>query len=496
MSKWRVLMGTGLACLFIGIDVTIANMCLPSISRSLMVHNQWLPWVISAFAVMMCALMVPGGRAADQRGCHRVFYVSTSVFMLASLSAGFSHSMSMLVISRAVQGAAAGFMFPAGLSGTARAFADSNQARGMSLFVSVLGIGLVLGPILGSVILTLASWRWVFFINVPAILLAWLICGGHLAHHQSSKESIDIFGAVLLIVMIVALMFYINQAPMSGWLNPVMLVSLLMCMVAGFVFFRHERRSSAPIVPPQLFARRKFLLALCNFTPTRPWVVVFLTPLLLHDVVRLPFSHIGFYMMLMTLMTVVVPFLTDRVYTRWSTKILLTLSSLCSLLGLMLFAIYHVGDSIWHVIIALILLGAAWGSSNSVAIPYAVSSDKENPGLLSGALITVGDLLNVVFLVSISSVLWWRERKVFYAGLGGLRNSLTGAQEKFLHVLLSMPGRENELSIYFPDKHQRQFVDHLFRHAFSTAQQTAFLCLAVITFLALVFSFWLMRSVK
>ena len=218
--RWWVLVGVSMAGMLVALDFTIVNICLPTIQHDFLTSTNTLQWLVLGFGIPFASCLTAAGKLADRVGRRKVLYVSILVFILSSLGAGLSPIILILIIMRLFQGLSAAAIFPAGMAIVVHTFPENERVRAVSLFGSVMGIGLALGPILGGFILALLGWRWIFFINIPLALMAMFICT-ILGRVQESKHPgsppIDWVGMLSMIVSIGGICFLVSQAAILGW---------------------------------------------------------------------------------------------------------------------------------------------------------------------------------------------------------------------------------------------------------------------------------------
>ena len=211
------------AQLMLVLDDTIVNVALPSMQRSLHIPASHLNWVASFYALTFGGLLIAGGRAGDLFGRLRMFRIGVVVFAVASMAGGLAPNGTVLLIARLVQGCGAAIAAPGALSLLATTFpAGPARTKALGVYGSMAGVGSVLGLLLGGALTEYASWRWVFFINVP-IAVAVLIGSRTLVTGERERGSLDIVGAVIATLAIGAVVYGLTSGNTNGWGDPVTL---------------------------------------------------------------------------------------------------------------------------------------------------------------------------------------------------------------------------------------------------------------------------------
>ncbi len=233
------------------LDVSMIGVALPSIGADLGMSNGSLQWVVSGYVLGYGGFLLLGGRAADLLGRRRMFLVSLAVFVVASALGGLADAGPLLIATRLIKGISAAFTAPAGLSIITTSFAEGPaRNRALLVYTATGAIGFSLGLVFGGV-LTIISWRWVFFLPVPVALLV-LLAGYALVPadppRDGSSRAFDVAGAVALTAAMLLLVFTVVEAPAAGWASARTLGSFAVAaaMLVGFV--RHEARTASPLV--------------------------------------------------------------------------------------------------------------------------------------------------------------------------------------------------------------------------------------------------------
>ncbi|HKG29293.1 MAG TPA: MFS transporter [Thermomicrobiales bacterium] len=255
-----VLIATILASSMVFIDSSAVNVALPTIQRELGASAAQAQWVVESYALFLAALLLVGGALGDHYGRKRIFVLGTVLFAATSVWCGLSPTIEMLIVARAAQGVAAALLTPASLAIISAAFTDETErGRAIGTWSGFTAITAALGPVLGGWLVENASWRWVFFINLPlAVVVVAVALRGVPESRDEEAGRLDVIGAVLATIGLGALVFGLIEGPVRGWGNPVVLASLVIGVAGLIGFLVAETRVPSPMMPLALFRSRTF----------------------------------------------------------------------------------------------------------------------------------------------------------------------------------------------------------------------------------------------
>src|SRR5882757_4429001 len=264
------------ARLMVVLDATIVNVALPHVQRALGFSGTGLEWVVNAYAVTFGGLLLLGGRAGDILGRRRVFVFGLLLFSAASLLGGFATSQSWLLTARAVQGVGGAVIAPTALALITTNFPEGGERnRAFGVYAAMAGAGSAVGLLLGGILTTYASWRWVLFVNVPIGILVAAAAPRVLAESPRRPGRVDVAGAVTGTGGIALLVYGLSRAAtgqdgVSHWGDAQVLVSLVASVVLLVAFVLIEMRTSHPLLPMRVLADRNrsgaYLIMLCVST--------------------------------------------------------------------------------------------------------------------------------------------------------------------------------------------------------------------------------------
>jgi EmrB/QacA subfamily drug resistance transporter len=255
----RILALLAMTQFVIVIDASIVNVALPSIGRALAFPENDLSWVVNAYTLTFGGFLLLGGRLADLLGRRRMFIYGLALFSVASLLGGLAQSEAWLISARALQGLGAAIVSPAALSIITTTFAEGEERnRALGVWGAVAGAGGAAGVLLGGVLTTWLSWRWVLFVNVPiglgAAALAPMILSE--SHAYLEERSFDLPGALTVTGGLTLLVYAVVSAASAGWGATSTIVELAGAAVLLIAFVAIERRQRAPLIPLDIFRLR------------------------------------------------------------------------------------------------------------------------------------------------------------------------------------------------------------------------------------------------
>ena len=264
------------AQLMVVLDATIVNVALPHVQRALGFSGSGLEWVVNAYAVTFGGLLLLGGRAGDILGRRRVFVFGLLLFSAASLLGGFATSQWWLLTARAVQGAGGAVIAPTALALITTNFPEGGERnRAFGVYAAMAGAGSAVGLLLGGILTTYVSWRWVLFVNVPIGIVVATAAPRVLAESPRRPGRIDVAGAVTATGGVALLVYGLSKAAtgpdgVSHWGDAQVLASLAAAVVLLVAFVLIERRSPRPLLPVRVLADRNrsgaYLIMLCIAT--------------------------------------------------------------------------------------------------------------------------------------------------------------------------------------------------------------------------------------
>jgi EmrB/QacA subfamily drug resistance transporter len=255
LTLLAAILGSGV----VAIDASIVGVALPAIERDLGGGLMAQQWVSNAYLLALAALILIGGSLGDIYGQRRVFAIGVTAFGALSLACAVAPTLETLIAARALQGAAGALVTPSSLAIIVGAFAATERGAAIGSWTAWGGITAIVGPLVGGWIVDVASWRWIFALNVPLVLVTLgLILTAVPATRVHTKQHVDVGGATLCVLGLGGVAFGLIEQPNYGWSSPVIFVPLGLGIVSFAGFIVYERRAKEPMLELELFTHRNF----------------------------------------------------------------------------------------------------------------------------------------------------------------------------------------------------------------------------------------------
>jgi EmrB/QacA subfamily drug resistance transporter len=257
-GRWAVtvaVLGSGIAAL----DATVVNIALPTIGREFGTGVSALQWVVSGYTLTLAAFLLIGGTLGDRYGRRKVFLIGVAWFALASAACGFAPTATFLIVMRVLQGIGAALLTPGSLAILEASFAPDDRGRAIGAWSGLGGVTTAAGPLLCGYLISAASWRWIFFINLP-VAAAVLVLSRRLPESRgpAADGPVDAAGAAACAAFLAGLTFAFIEAPQLGWGSPAVLAMLAVAAASLAAFLAREATARSPMLPLPVFRRRQF----------------------------------------------------------------------------------------------------------------------------------------------------------------------------------------------------------------------------------------------
>ena len=242
------------------LDGTVVNVGLPAIQADLGASLAAQQWVVEAYMLTLSSLLLVGGSLDDLFERRTVFAAGVAGFGVASLACALAPTTEMLIAARALQGLAGALLVPSTLAIIMATFPVAERARAIGTWTAWAGISTVIGPLGGGLLIDAASWRWIFLINVPFVLVTLFLIARAIPHTGSARADarVDWLGGLLCALGLGGVVVALIEQPRVGWDDPLVAAGGLGGLLALALFIAHERRTREPMMPLELFRARNF----------------------------------------------------------------------------------------------------------------------------------------------------------------------------------------------------------------------------------------------
>ena len=258
-----VLVACILGSVIVFVDSSVVNVALPAIQDDLGGGLALQQWVVDAYLLTLGSLLLVGGSLGDLFGPRKLFLIGIVSFGLTSILCAAAPDGTLLIVGRGLQGAAGAILTPAGLAVIAGTFSGEARGAAIGAWTAWTGIAFVIGPLMGGWLVTHASWRWVFIVNVPfaiatAVLVVYAVPK---LPPPVDRPQVDFVGGALCVLGLGGPVFALIEEPQRGWGDPIILLSFFggLALLAGFVWWEHQ--AAHPMLPLRLFSKRNFSFA-------------------------------------------------------------------------------------------------------------------------------------------------------------------------------------------------------------------------------------------
>ena len=400
--KWVAFSVTSIGVLMSAIDSTVVVLGLPVMVQDLHATLVSMIWVIMGYTLVSTALLLVLGRIADLFGRVRMYNLGFVVFTLASLFCGLSHSGGQLIAARLVQGVGSAMLMVNSMAIITEAFPSSERGMALGMNSVIWNAGAILGPLIGGVLLSVFTWRSLFFVNLPIGIVGTIMAYVRLRElsHRPAERSFDFVGAALFTASLTAVLLVLTEGLEYGFDSPMILGLLAFGLVGIVLFHRWEHRVVAPVLNFGLFANRLYGLAVgaSSVQALGMFSINFLLAYFLEAVKGQPPLTTAFLMLPAPLISSIVAPFSGRWSDRVGPRVPATVGAIIQAGAVLWLAFLHTGSGLWEVVVPLGIMGFGGGMFWSPNTSAAMGSAP--PGQLGVASATLTTMRNVGFLMS------------------------------------------------------------------------------------------------
>jgi EmrB/QacA subfamily drug resistance transporter len=410
---WLILSIACIAQFMVVLDVSIVNVALPRMGADLHFTYSSAQWVINAYVLTFAGFLLLGGRLADFFGRRHVYLAGIFIFTLASIGAGFAETGAQMIAIRAVQGIGGAILSPATLTIIVTTFQGPRLPKAIGAWSAVAGAGGAVGGLLGGILTGWASWRWVFFINVPLGLVAGIVASLYLREmrNRDATAKLDVTGSVLVTGGLASVIYAVVNTTTHSWTSSTTLSWLIggLALLVAFLFWE-GRVASHPLMPFRIFKSRplstaNIIMFLVGGAFFAMWY--FLT-YYFQGVLRYGPVKAGFAFLPMAIGIIAGAQISSRLIAKVGVRPLLQVGATLATLGFLWISLIQQHSSYWgNILVPGFLCAFAMGVLFSPLAMSATSGvDRADAGLASGVLNTsrqVGGSLALAILATVAT---------------------------------------------------------------------------------------------
>jgi len=363
-SRGLITVSIMLATIMQAIDMTIANVALPSMQGGMSATLDQISWVLTSY-IVAAAIMTPvTGVLAARLGRKRVFLVSVAGFTLASMLCGMSTSLSQIVLFRLLQGIFGAGLVPLSQAVLLDTYPREKHGSAMALWGLGVMVGPIIGPSLGGYLTEYYNWRWIFYINLPIGLIAFAGITAFVPESNTDNRRFDYFGFILLSLSIGALQLLLDRGQSLDWFSSQEIVIETVASILFFyLFIVHTLTAKSPFIQPEMFTDRNFIIGLIFIFTIGITLLATLAllPPFLQKLMGYPVVTTGFLLAPRGLGTMTAMILVGRLVGKVDTRLLIFTGLSLSIISLHLMGTFTTEVSASMIIFTGVLQGLGFG---------------------------------------------------------------------------------------------------------------------------------------
>lgn len=493
--KWWTLIAVCFGTFMLLLDVTIVNVALPDIQRSLGASFSDLQWVVDAYSLMLAALLLTTGSLADLFGRRLVFVIGLAIFTASSLLSGLAADPLWLNLARGAQGVGGAAMFSTSLALLGSAFQGRERGTAFGIWGTITGLAVAIGPVVGGALTTGISWRWIFLVNVPIGLVAIGLCLARVEEsRQSGARKPDLLGALTFSGALAALIYALIKGNSLGWGSTEILACLIGAGVLMIAFLALQITRERAMFDLSLFRKPTFTggsIAAFSLSAGLFALLLYIT-LYLQDVLGFSALQTGLRQLFLSGGILLTSTLAGRLTAHVPIRFLIAPGLALVGAGLLLMRGLNPGSEWTHLIPGFIVAGAGVGFINPPLASTAIGVvAPERAGMASGINSTFRQIGIATGIAGLGSIFSHRVRTEILSLLSGVH-----VPAKAAHTLADAVSQGNGVAggLAKLGPAARRNAVHAVRVGFTSGLNEIFLIGAVITLTAAVLTLILIRS--
>lgn len=332
-SKWFVLFSMIVCLSLIFLDQTVVPVALQNIKQTVHATLIQLQWVLNAYLLTLASLIIIGGKLADLLGNKKIFNFGMSLFAIGSILCAVSTHIIFLIISRGIQGIGAAFMLPTSGVLIINAFGFEERGKAMGIYIAIASIFLALGPMIGGIITQHFGWQWIFWINIPLIIVSVFVL--YLSKIKEFKQvtnlkKIDWYGFIWLILTIVPFIFSLMESSIFGWNSPIILMLIILSVFSLVVFIITEQKKQFPLLDIKLFKNIMFRVSILLIMFTQITIIaIAFWPMFIEHIFKFTPQQAGYLILFVTVPVMIISPMAGKLMDNHGPRLPITLGYAC-----------------------------------------------------------------------------------------------------------------------------------------------------------------------
>ncbi|WP_353485823.1 MFS transporter [Apilactobacillus xinyiensis] len=390
---------------FLGtVDMSIVNTALPQISKDLQVPMNQAEWISSAYLVLICMSLILFGKLGDQLSKARIFQIGTLVFTISSLICGISTNLTVLLVARCLQGLGASMTMATNMGIITESVPFGSRGKALGINTTIGQLGYIAGPAVAGIILSVASWNWIFLFNVPIGIAAFIF--GEFVYHKPNKSNeppklqIDYLGFITLALAIGIFFITIFTGQEIGFHNPGIIIAFIITAILAIAFIRIERHVEEPILDLSLFKNPGFTISIVALMFM--YIIIYfnnvLLPFYIQDNLKFSPSQTGFIMSVLPVVNVFTAYLGGVLCDKYGAVKMSLRASIIFVIAEVLFAIVRPEWPLAILLLGFVIFSTANGLFQNN--PMVMENARKDQQGVAGSVLALSR--NIGFTVGLS----------------------------------------------------------------------------------------------
>jgi EmrB/QacA subfamily drug resistance transporter len=446
--KWLVMTAVAAGTLLTTIDGNIVNVALPTLVRELQTDFATVQWVVLAYLLALATLMLSLGRLGDMIGKKPIYVAGFVIFTVGSVLCALTPNIYWLIGFRVVQAVGGAMLLALSMAIVTEAFPSQERGRALGLNGTFVSVGIVAGPTLGGLLLSVTTWHWIFLVNLPIGIVGTILAIRYVPASQSSgQQKFDYGGAGALFISLLGLLLGLTVGQQRGFGDTAVLILFATFFLFLILFVIIENRTTQPMIDLRLFGNKLFSINLITGFATFVAIAgtVILMPFYLENILGYATGQVGLLMAVVPLFLGVVAPLSGSLSDRFGTRPITVAGLIMLALGYWAMSTLNQQTTGLGYVLRLLPVGMGMGmfqSPNNSAVMGSVP--RQRLGIASGLLAisrTLGQTTGIALLGAL-----WAGRTMVYEGVvlkGGATEAtavsqISGLHDTFLFIVLLM----------------------------------------------------------